>query len=130
MQPLKPVAQISERTGFSSTIVAAGGLASRLSTPVFLGLEPKLIVVALEAESEEKGVLEIGPKWDLGSNMSNRGDHERAREQLFTFVVEAAISFYNTASVTFDFLFWFLVLGFFYQLITFLFIYFESSHRH
>jgi hypothetical protein len=39
------------------------------------------------------------------------------------FVVEAAISFYNTASVTFDFLFWFLVLGFFYQLITFLFIY-------
>jgi len=55
--------------------------------------------------------------------MSNRGDHERAREQLFTFVVEAAISFYNTASVTFDVLFWFLVLGFFYQLITFLFIY-------
>jgi hypothetical protein len=62
MQPLKPVAQISETTGFSSTIVAASGLASRLSTPVFLGLEPKLIVLALEAESEEKGVLEIGPK--------------------------------------------------------------------
>lgn len=66
MQTLKAVAQISETTGFWGTIVAAGGLATRFSTLVCLGLKPKLIVVALAAESEEKGVLEIDPKWDLG----------------------------------------------------------------
>ena len=76
MQPLKPVAQISETTGFPSVIVIARGFRSRLSNrrdlvAPSLKAEPELILNLLVvfdksksvvAESEGEGVLEIGLK--------------------------------------------------------------------
>jgi hypothetical protein len=76
MQPLKPVAQISETTGFPSVIVVARGFRSRLSNrrdlvAPSLKAEPELILNLLVvfdksksvvAESEGEGVLEIGLK--------------------------------------------------------------------